>query len=515
MVLPYQNVRSAWLSCPLRSSDYRAALTAPGALAPVLASALGRLPIAMFGLATLLYVQRATGSFAAAGLVTAAALTGVSLGSVAQGRLMDRVGPTRPLLLLTALFAVAVGALIAAVETAQPLPVLMALALVSGLTQPALPAASRALWGCCCRPGPSRDAAYTYEAISLEVFFIIGPAFAVVPGAGAVAGHRAGGGRGRRWCSARWASRSAARSARQRTRPAGASIGLLGALARPAMRTVALASLGFGVVVGVVEVGVPAVTCRCRLARARRGADLGLVGDLGAGRGALRAAALAAPAAPADARAARPGSRVLVGAMALVGVTGSLVLLTVAMLAAGALITPQVTAHSIAVDSAAPAGTGTEAFGWVITAATLGLAAGQSMAGIVVEAAGPPAAFLAGGHRRESGWPRCCGSRRSTARAARTSGAHAAEVVELGAHRPFGGRPQRPVDVGVDQLDDLPRGGSGPSSRSAARTWSRRCSRCARYCVGHRGARPAARGRARAAPSVPSGSSASRRSESR
>jgi predicted MFS family arabinose efflux permease len=71
--------------------------------------------------------------------------------------------------------------------------------------------------------------------------------------------------------------------------------------------------------------------------------------------------------------------------------------LVVAMLMAGALITPQVTAHSMAVDSAAPTGTATEAFGWVITAATLGLAAGQSMAGIVVETAGPPAAFLASG----------------------------------------------------------------------------------------------------------------------
>ena len=48
-----------------RFADYRAALTAPGALVPVLSSALGRLPIAMFGLATLLYVQRVTGSFAA------------------------------------------------------------------------------------------------------------------------------------------------------------------------------------------------------------------------------------------------------------------------------------------------------------------------------------------------------------------------------------------------------------------------------------------------------------------
>jgi MFS family permease len=407
---------------------YRAALTAPGALPPTLASALGRLPIAMFGLATLLYVQRATGSFAAAGLVTAAALTGVSVGSVAQGRLMDRVGPTRPLLVLTALFAIAVLALIAAVETAQPLPVLMALSLLNGLTQPALPAASRALWAVLLPPGRSRDAAYTYEAISLEVFFIIGPAFAVFlvlapwPGTGlavAAAAMIVG--------ALGFALSRPVRA--QRARPAGASIGLLGALGRPAMRTVALASLGFGVVIGVVEVGVPAVTTAVG-SPALGGVLISawsvtsvLAGVLYSLRPWPRPLHLRMPALLA-------GFAVLVGAMALVGVTGSLVLLTVAMLAAGALITPQVTAHSIAVDTAAPAGTATEAFGWVITAATLGLAAGQSMAGIVIEAAGPPAAFLAGGIAG-TGLAVVLWARRSTLRAADPS---AAEVVELGAH---------------------------------------------------------------------------------
>jgi Major Facilitator Superfamily len=376
-------------------ADYRAALTAPGALVPVLSSALGRMPIAMFGLATLLYVQRLSGSFAAAGLVTAGTLAGVSLGSVVQGRLMDRVGPTRPLLVLTALFAVAVAALILAVETALPLPLLVLLALVSGLTEPALPAASRALWGVLLPPGRSRDAAYTYEAISLEVFFIIGPAFAAFlvlapwPGTGLMVAALA--------MVLGALGFALSRPVRgQRAAPAGSSIGLLGALGRPAMRTVALASLGFGLVIGTVEVGVPAVAAA--------------IGSPALG-GVLISAWSVSSVLAGVLYSMRPWPRplhlrmpvllgafaALVAAMALVGVSGSLVVLTVAMLAAGALITPQVTAHSIAVDTAAPAGTATEAFGWVVTAATLGLAAGQSVAGIVVEAAGPPAAFLAGG----------------------------------------------------------------------------------------------------------------------
>jgi predicted MFS family arabinose efflux permease len=91
------------------------------------------------------------------------------------------------------------------------------------------------------------------------------------------------------------------------------------------------------------------------------------------------------------------GFAVLVAAMALVGPTGSMAVLVVTMIVSGALITPQVTGHSLAVDIAAPPGAAAEAFGWVITAATLGIAAGQSSAGIVVETFGPPAAFISGG----------------------------------------------------------------------------------------------------------------------
>lgn len=376
-------------------ADYRAALTAPGALVPALASALGRMPIAMIGLASLLYVQRSTGSFAAAGLVSAGALAGVSLGSVGQGRLMDRVGATRPLLAAAVAFAFVGAAFVAAVETAQPLPLLVAVALLSGLVQPALPGASRALWGRLVPAGPRRDAAYSYETISLEVFFILGPAFAAFlitapwPGTGLVVALSA----------MTLGSIGFALSRPVRTQvsgPAGPSVGLLGALARPGMRTVALASLGFGLVVGAVEVGVPAVTA------ATGSAVLGgVLLSAWSVSSVLAGVLYSLHPWPRPLHLRMPvllgGFSVLVAAMALTGPLASLPVLIVAMIAAGALITPQVTAHSLAVDVVAPGGTATEAFGWVVTAATLGLAAGQSMAGVVVELAGPPGAFLAGG----------------------------------------------------------------------------------------------------------------------
>lgn len=376
-------------------ADYRAALTAPGAVGPVLASALGRFPIAMAGLATLLYVQRTTGSFAAAGAVSAGVLIGVSLGSVVQGRIIDRLGGTRPLLLATLVFVAAGAALVAAIETGRPLAVTVGLAVLTGFTQPALPGASRALWAVLLPPGPRRTAAFSYEAISLEVFFILGPALAALlitlpwPGTGLVAALAA-----MAVGSVGFALSPAVR--RQPLPEVRRHVGLLGALARPGMRTVALASLGFGLVVGTVEVGVPAVT-----AAAGHPAMGGVLLSAWSVASVVAGVAYSLSPWPRPLHLRMPallaGFAVCVAAMAISGPTGAVGLLVVAMLAAGALITPQVTAHSLGVELVAPPGTATEGFGWVVTAATLGLAVGQSTAGVVVEHAGPAAAFLAGG----------------------------------------------------------------------------------------------------------------------
>lgn len=376
-------------------SDYRAALTSPGALLPTLASALARLPIAMTTLAVLLYVAQVTGSYAVAALVSAGALAGESLGAVGQGRWMDRVGPMRPLLLAAVLYALAGVGLISMIESGAPVALLVGAAMVAGLVRPAMPGASRALWGRLVPAGPRRDAAYSYEAISLEVFFILGPALAAFlvtapwPGTGlavAVAATTVG--------TTGFALTRPVRSLRGGL--TGPSVGLLGALARPGMRTVALASLGFGLVIGSVEVGVPAVATES-------GSPM-----LG---GVLLSAWSVASVLAGVLYSLHPWPRPLhlrmpfllaafagcVAAMALVGPLASLPVLIVAMLAAGATITPQVTAHSLGVEAAAPAGTATEAFGWVITAATLGLSTGQVLSGFSVDLAGPSGAFLTGG----------------------------------------------------------------------------------------------------------------------
>jgi hypothetical protein len=227
----------------------------------------------------------------------------------------------------------------------------------------------------------------------MEMFFVLGPALAALlaaapwPGTGLLVAAVATvvGTTGFALSPAVRATRPAARSG---------SRGMIGVLALPGVLTVAVAGLGFGVVVGGVEVGVPAVA-------AEAGSRI-----LG---GILISAWSVVSVLAGLIYATRPWPRplhlrlpvllgvfgVLVAAMAAAGT--SLIGLTIVMLVAGVVITPQVTAQSLALEVATPAGTATEAFGWVITAITLGVAAGQSTTGWLVERAGPSAAFLAGG----------------------------------------------------------------------------------------------------------------------
>ncbi|GAA4428085.1 MFS transporter [Actinokineospora soli] len=378
------------MSHSARLADYRAALTTPGARGPVLASLVGRLPIAMVGLSLLLYVQRATGSFAIAGMVSAGTLVGVAIGSVGQGRLMDRVGPTRPLLGVVGLFALFVTAGVLAVEAGAPTWLLVLLGFAIGASEPMIGSASRAMWTRLVPSGPVRTAAYSYEAISMEVFFIVGPALSGLlvaapwAGTGVVLGAAfmiVGG--------VAFALSPTIRRYRPEPRAGGGS--LLGPLSSPGMKTVAIAAAGFGVTIGFVEVAVPAAATQAGNAPAG-----GLLLGLWSVSSVLFGVYYGTRPWPRPMHLRLPvllaGFSVLV---ALLAIPTSLVGLALTLLVVGTLVTPQATAHSAALELVAPPGTITEAFGWVITSVTLGLALGQSVSGQLVEHVGVWSSYLA------------------------------------------------------------------------------------------------------------------------
>jgi MFS family permease len=374
-------------------TDYRKVFSPATAKTAALASLCARLPLAMIGLSLLLYVRHQTGSFAVAGFVAAAALIGVASGSVVQGRLADRFGPSRPLLAATALLVVFAALTVLAVEMHAHVIVLVGLAFCVGLAEPAVGPSSRALWTRILPAGPVRSAALTYEALSFEVFFILGPGLAGVlvampwPGTGfaiAVA------------CMAIGTTSFALLPVNRTARGiAGLNKGnrFFGALAVRGMRPIVLAALGFGLTIGFAEVAVPAAATAAGSPTAG-----GLLLSLWSVTSVLFGVVYNLSPWPRQMRLRLPFLLAAFAAlMMLSAIPTSLLGLGVTLMVSGAMLTPQTTTHSAAVDIAAPRHMTAEAFSWTITASTTGLALGQSLGGQIVTNVSTSAAFVASG----------------------------------------------------------------------------------------------------------------------
>ena len=151
-----------------------------------------------------------------------------------------------------------------------------------------------------------------------------------------------------------------------------------------------------GAAFGATEVGVIAAA-HALGSSAAAGPLLGLWG-LGSLLGGIAVTRLGG-----SARTAR-GLTALLAALALshgalILATGSVLALAVVITVAGATIAPTVSTIYAMVDTAAPAGTQTEAFSWLTTASLVGASLGSAAAGALAQSAGAPWAFalVAGG----------------------------------------------------------------------------------------------------------------------
>ena len=359
---------------------YRALLALPGARRPVIASAVGSMPIGMFGLAVLLLAQDATGSFAVAGRVVGAFGLGNALGAVAQGRLMDRLGQTRVLRPAAVAHALACAALVLAAERDAAAGVLYMCAAAGGLSLPQLPAAMRSLWSVLARDRAQRETAYAMVSIVFEVAVLTAPALtaAIV----ALASPAVAVGVGAALCGGGALAFSATGpSLRWRGEPH--DVGWLGPLAAPGMQTVVLVLGAFGTAVGVVQVLLPA------FADARGSAETGglYLAMLSAGSlaGGLVYGARSWPGAPAR---RLPLLMLGIGAgFAALAAADTPLVLIVLLVACGLLLAPTTVVASTLLDTAAPAGTVTEAFAVMVMAIVAGTALGNAAGGAIVEGA--------------------------------------------------------------------------------------------------------------------------------
>jgi MFS family permease len=366
-----------------------AIVSTPGAARLFAASIVGRVPLAMLSIALLVHAERLTGSFAAAGIVTAAYAVALGIAGPLLGKLVDRRGQTA-VLLGSALASAALLVAVAVVPADAPVALLVALAGGIGAATPPLGACLRTLLPSVL-PQSAVRGAYTVDATASELAWVSGPPLAlgiaavfstgaalVAAGAVLLAG------------TAAFALQPASRAWRPEAaveRPRGGSLGT------PAMRTLVAILLGVGVLFGGVEVAVTAATDTLG-GTAAAGPLLGLWGA-----GSLLGGMLAVRLGGAHGVAGLVLVLCLLtaGHLALVPAAGSVVALGAVLTVAGAAIAPTYAAVYAMVDHAAPAGTVTEAFAWLATAIAIGASVGAAAAGAVADHAGPGAAFALAG----------------------------------------------------------------------------------------------------------------------
>jgi MFS family permease len=359
---------------------YRELLRIPGLAALMAAAFIGRLPLGMSVLSLILLLRAHDFDYAAVGVVTAAAGFSVGFSAPVVGRIVDRVGQTKPLVTMAALTTLTGVVLVAAVAASAGVAVAAVFAFVAGASVPPRSASLRIADPLARRGGPRSTTAFALDALLLELVFIVGPllaatlAAAISPEVGyltAVALQASG-----RCGSLRGPSRAAGA---RRPRESGAA--RTGALGTPGIRTMVV-SLGLtAVALGVLEIAVAAFAeehatrttpagCSRSGASARSPAGSGTAAGTGSGRPI--SASWPSPACwwPASAPVPLADSMAVFGAL---------------LILAGLGLAPSTASAYSLIGALAPAGATTEAYSWQIVGYVMGSAAGAWLAGVVVE----------------------------------------------------------------------------------------------------------------------------------
>jgi MFS family permease len=168
--------RTAVSKVPRPLRPYADIFQVPGTWRFSAAGVIGRMPMSMFGLGTVLLISASTGTYGVAGAVAAAGSLGFALASPQIARLVDSHGQRRVLLPLLAVFATATAALIVAVQLHLPTWMFFAPGLIAGATMPSLGTMVRARWSALLGGSPRLHTAFSFESVADELCFIVGPA---------------------------------------------------------------------------------------------------------------------------------------------------------------------------------------------------------------------------------------------------------------------------------------------------------------------------------------------------
>lgn len=168
-----------WQARP-RGNPYREIFRLPGALAFSAAGALARMPMAMFGLGTVLLISAITGRYGLAGTVAAAGSIGYAVCAPQAAKLADRFGQHRVLRPLALIFALSTIIFIGCAELRAPLWALVLSGLAAGASMPSLGSMVRARWSALLGDSPRLHTAFAFESVNDEMIFVVGPVIVTV-----------------------------------------------------------------------------------------------------------------------------------------------------------------------------------------------------------------------------------------------------------------------------------------------------------------------------------------------
>ncbi len=372
-------------------TSYRRLLALAGP-AYVVVAFLGRLPLAMSQMGTLLLVATSTGSYAAGGLTAGALAVSNAVLAPVAGSLADRVGQ-RPVVLVQSLVGgVGLVVLVALTGGGSSVPVLVLAAAVAGGFLPQVGPLARVRWRPILRRGTGAaeprlvEAAFSYESAADEASFVLGPALlgALIaladPGAALVTAAGlliAFGGA--------FALHPTARLTHQHHQTGGAD----GALVTLPLVVLMVAQLMIGVLFGSVQTGTSALAT----SQGHPGAAGVVHAVLGVGSAAAALAVAGLPARiPFAARmlAAATGMLLLSTPLLLVD---SLTALVPVVLVLGFVLAPYMISNFMMAERASPPHRVAAAMTLLAGATGLGYALGAGVAGRLADAGGHGAAF--------------------------------------------------------------------------------------------------------------------------
>jgi len=161
-------------------APYAEVFAVPRAWRFSVAGIIGRMPMAMYGLGTVLLISAGTGHYGVAGSVSAAGSVGGALCAPQLGRLVDRIGQHRVLVPVCLTFTLAVAGLATAVELHAPDWTLFACGIVGGAALPQTGPMARARWSVLLAGSSRLHTAFSVESVADELCFVIGPAAVTV-----------------------------------------------------------------------------------------------------------------------------------------------------------------------------------------------------------------------------------------------------------------------------------------------------------------------------------------------